>query len=393
MTNIIDTNNDTSHVLGQLKSAGVETIIRYITTSTQSEKCVKPAEAKAIAAAGLNLGLVFETWGGSGDFSHGDINSDSGARHGAFARDWAGQVGAPDGIVIWFAIDNDVSQDQFARYVRPYFTEVKKALAGKYRTGIYGCGFACQQCLDLGLVDAAWLANAMGWNGSKAFRASNRWHLLQSADSHMAGLSVDPNEANGDYGAFVPFAAAPVAPAPHVAEQPASGPAPVSTGPSALDQIKLMVEDALKVKALAGATTPGQPGPSPSPPDFTTVLKAAADLNAALSRAQPQAGDAGPPPILSSLDKVLGGQAMVGLKTPLAIVAYAVMYIMQAVGAVGPLTGPGASTAAQVVTALIGGLGGFGILSKFDRGIQALSIVANVVQKLSQPVPTLRPGG
>jgi len=130
-----------------------------------------------------------------------------------FAKNWAANVGAPDGTIIWFAIDNDVSQDQFGRLVRPYFASVKSALGGKYRTGIYGCGFACEQCLDSDLADAAWLSNAMGWNGSKSFRAGNRWHLLQHSDTHLCGLDIDPNEANeNDYGAFVPFQHAPITP-------------------------------------------------------------------------------------------------------------------------------------------------------------------------------------
>jgi Domain of unknown function (DUF1906) len=206
MTKIIDTANDTTHVLPQLKAAGVETIIRYITRSTNSEKCIHPSEAKAIAGVGLKLGLVFEEWGGSSNFSHRDIDASSGTQHGLFAKNWAANVGAPDGTIIWFAIDNDVSQDQFARLVRPYFMSVKAALGGKYRTGIYGCAFACEQCLDSGLADAGWLSNAMGWNGSKNFRAGNRWHLLQHSDTHLCGLDIDPNDASeNDYGAFVPF--------------------------------------------------------------------------------------------------------------------------------------------------------------------------------------------
>lgn len=149
---------------------------------------------------------MFEEWGGSNNFSHEDINAASGTQHGLFAKSWAANVGAPDGTIIWFAIDNDVSQDQFGRLVRPYFTSVKATLGGKYRTGIYGCGFACEQCLDSDLADAAWLSNAMGWNGSKNFPATNRWHLLQGRDTHLCGLDVDPNDANeNDYGAFVPF--------------------------------------------------------------------------------------------------------------------------------------------------------------------------------------------
>jgi len=111
----------------QLKDTGIHTIIQYITISTQSKKCVKPSEAKAIAAAVLKLSLVFEIWGGSKDFSRGDINADGGERHGLFASDWTAEVGAPDGTIIWFAIDNDVNEDQFVRFVRPYFAAVKRA--------------------------------------------------------------------------------------------------------------------------------------------------------------------------------------------------------------------------------------------------------------------------
>jgi hypothetical protein len=405
MTKIIDTSNDATHVLGQLKDAGIETIIRCITTSTNSEKCLKPAEAKAIAAAGLKLGLVFEIWGGSDDFARGDVNADSGAQHGLFAKNWASGVGAPDGTIIWFAIDNDVNEDQFARFVQPYFGAVRKALASKYRTGIYGCGYACQQCLVLGLADAAWLANAMGWNGSKNFRASNRWRLLQGLDTKLCGLSVDPNDASGgDYGAFVPWEKiAPVSLAPGPSAQlpakPSSGPALSPTGPAGLDAIKTAIEDLLsKVKHMTETPTSPQPGQSVTPTIDSAalgqLLNGLAQLNSTLAGSRPpQAGAATPPPILSPIDNVLGGQAMVGLKTALAILAYAAMWIMQSVGVVGTATGPNASTTGQVLTALIAAFGGLGLTSKLDRGIQALSILASVLQKLPPPAPPSKPGG
>src|SRR5262249_9428510 len=58
-------------------------------------------------------------------------------------------------------------------------------------------------------------------------------------------------------------------------------------------------------------------------------------------------------PILSPIDKALGGEAMVGLKTPLAIVAYAALWIMQTFDAVGPATGDKATATGSVLTALI----------------------------------------
>jgi hypothetical protein len=49
------------------------------------------------------------------------------------------------------------------------------------------------------------------------------------------------------------------------------------------------------------------------------------------------------PPNLTPIDKVLGGESLAGLKTPIAIVAYAVMWIMQFLHTVGTATGPDAS--------------------------------------------------
>ena len=71
---------------------------------------------------------------------------------------------------------------------------------------------------------------------------------------------------------------------------------------------------------------------------------------------------------------------MVGLKTPLAILAYAGLWIMQAFEAVGPVIGAGATPTAQVLTALIGAFGGLGLTAKIDRGLQALNAVATSVQ-------------
>ena len=98
-------------------------------------------------------------------------------------------------------------------------------------------------------------------------------------------------------------------------------------------------------------------------------------------------------PVLSPIDKVLGGQALVGLKTPIAIVAYAAMWIMQSLNTIGPASGPGASTTAQVLTALIAALGGLGVTAKLDRGVQSLSTMASAAQQLSPPSSSAAPGG
>jgi len=95
MSEIIDTNHDTTRHLSALKAAGIKTVIRYLSPiNPHGEKCVKPAEAHAIAAAGLRLALVCEGWG---DFAHGAISGGAGERDGEWCAKYAASVGAPAG--------------------------------------------------------------------------------------------------------------------------------------------------------------------------------------------------------------------------------------------------------------------------------------------------------
>ena len=73
---------------------------------------------------------------------------------------------------------------------------------------------------------------------------------------------------------------------------------------------------------------------------------------------------------------------MVGLKTPLAIAAYAALWIMQSVGTIGTATGDKATTTGQVLTALIAAFGGLGLTAKLDRWVKAINAVA-----AAQPLP------
>jgi hypothetical protein len=364
MARIIDTNNETTHALQQLKNAGVECVIRYISTNTSSEKVVKPAEARAIADAGLKLALVFEVWGGANNFVHGDIHAQNGAKHGEFARQWAASVGAPDNIIIWFAIDTDCSTSHYDVRVKPYLVAARAALQGKYRIGVYACGFVCGRALDEDIVDATWLTQSMGWNGSRTYRDSRRWRLLQGPESTLGGLSIDTNEANGDdYGAFVPFHSpvsvpALAAPTMHASGMPMSAP----------DLLRIWQSIGQLVGILSTFVLP-----------LLRLIPGPVGATAA---------------ILSPIDKLLGGTALVGLKTPIAIFGYGVLWILQALDRVGTASGETATTTGSVLTALFAGLGTAGVAAKFDRALQALSRIAGSLQKLPRlPMPTPKSGG
>ena len=138
------------------------------------------------------------------------------------------------------------------------------------------------------------------------------------------------------------------------------------------------------------ATTPVSPPPSPSPAiDGAGVAQEIARIQqiaGALAKiSSPSSATPSNGTILSPIDKALGGQAMVGLKTPLAIAAYAGLWITQALGAVGTATGGTATTTGQVLTALIAAFGGLGLSAKADRAVKALGVLATAAQSL--PVP------
>jgi hypothetical protein len=96
---------------------------------------------------------------------------------------------------------------------------------------------------------------------------------------------------------------------------------------------------------------------------------------------------------LSPIDKVLGGEALVGLKTPLAIAGYALMWILQTLGSLGTATGDKATTTGAILTALVSAFGALGVTAKFDRAFQALASIAGFLQKLPALVPASRPPG
>lgn len=214
---IYDTPADLTRYYDRLKQSGqVDGVIRYLTPNMAGQKCFKVPEAKAAQAAGMPIGLVFEVWGGSNNFAHQDINAGTGGQHGRFVRNYAPSIGCPRGTIIWYAIDNDVTTAWIKDLCIPYFKAIRAQHTGYYRVGIYGPGALCGALLDTGLVDAAWLSNAKGWNGYHAFEASGRATLIQKLPIKVAGIDADPDThvaMHPDWGQFLPFANTGVTPA------------------------------------------------------------------------------------------------------------------------------------------------------------------------------------
>lgn len=222
MTRIIDVSYPCEKYAAALRSAGVETVMRYYTRDSvpSAAKRLHRPEALALSSAGLRIGIVYEgRYGDDIDY----FDNDAGLKDGAYARMYAQHtIEQPAGTAIYFGVDTDADprkgKDAINKRVIPYFEGVAQALAqdnggATYLLGVYGSGAVCQALLEADMVQLTWLAQSTGWTGYKQFLDSRRWTLLQAMDTTIAGVRCDPNTVGagmsiGDFVLPVPAVAA-----------------------------------------------------------------------------------------------------------------------------------------------------------------------------------------
>ncbi len=217
MHKIIDTPWRVTSNLDELRARGVETIIRYFNRANSKqlpEKRLEPAEAAAIADAGMTLAVVYQQRGGSGG-NISDLDAQSGKADATRAAKQAKQIGQPKGSAIYFAVDWDYFRPSDLKTISEYFVEVRKVLGADYRVGVYGSGLVGKTLKNAGLVDFIWLSMSVGWSGTKALLATDAWALRQIFPEQTVVLRHDGNELSpawGDFGQFTPGGAVASAP-------------------------------------------------------------------------------------------------------------------------------------------------------------------------------------
>jgi hypothetical protein len=105
-------------------------------------------------------------------------------------------------------------------------------------------------------------------------------------------------------------------------------------------------------------------------------LAAAPPASGAVSVASAAPSTLPPAVLLTPIDQLIGGTSLMGSKTTLAVVGYTLMSVLQAVGVLGTATGTAATPTGLVLTLLAGALGSAGLLSKGDRAIRLLGLIA-----------------
>lgn len=174
--------------LATLKVAGYTFVMRYL--SYDSGKNISQAEARAIFAQGMDLGLVWESTarrmldGWPAGVSDG---------FAAFAQ--ATLVDIPATAPIYFGADFDATEhDQIA--IDQYLRGAAHVI-GPDRIGIYGGFYVVKRCLDNGTARYAW--QTLAWSGGQV---DNRAHIYQNGNTY---LGADVNQALATYfGQFGP---------------------------------------------------------------------------------------------------------------------------------------------------------------------------------------------
>jgi hypothetical protein len=200
----IDASMDCTPFVSNLRALGVTFIVRYYTdlSATRSpSKALTPREAHDLCEAGFLLVVVWELLATPGYFSNLQGQVD-----GQYAYRYAKEmIRQPENSGIYFAVDFDATQNQFAQGIEPYFEGIaqgfSKASDGQpiFSVGVYGSGAVCAALKQAKLVRYTWLSQSGGWQGSQSYRD---WDIKQGPLVSHPPFQFDENVAKEQFGAF-----------------------------------------------------------------------------------------------------------------------------------------------------------------------------------------------
>ena len=182
-----------------LQQHNVSVVGRYYSTAHPSRVLTK-AEAEEISRAGIMMFTVYE------DHGRPVLTKDQGRSDGKTALDQAQATGQPHGTAIYFAVEGlpDGYDTPDLPAIKDYFSGVQLSIGNAYKLGVYSDGVVCKELQDDGVCAFTWLSASNAFPGTRAYLASRKWALHQTLplDQDWNGLSIDPDEANGDFGGF-----------------------------------------------------------------------------------------------------------------------------------------------------------------------------------------------
>lgn len=167
--------------IDKFKNDGVKFVGRYV--KSNSWKTLRPAEAKRITDAGLQILSVFER---TADRTKG--GAPSGKVDGIEARIHCMELGQPGGSAIYFAVDYDAPQSQYDNIEE--YLKAAKAQIGNYKLGVYGSYDVVEEMAKR--LPGIYIWQTLAWSRRKI---SDKAHVFQKQiDTVVNGINIDWND-------------------------------------------------------------------------------------------------------------------------------------------------------------------------------------------------------
>lgn len=187
-----------------LTSAGYTVVGRYLSnapTAGSLNKQLQPGELAALAAGGMRVVPIYQTFGNSVErFSRSSGTAD--ALH-AIAR--ARYHGFRPGTRIYFAVDFDALDYQVTENILPHFRALHATLreyGPEYEIGIYAPRNVCSRISAEGLSTASFVCGmSTAFSGNLGYPLPEDWAFDQIATKYVgtgsSGIAIDNNIASG----------------------------------------------------------------------------------------------------------------------------------------------------------------------------------------------------
>ena len=202
-----DANKDLSPFSNCLLNAGYNFVGRYYNINNPA-KNLTFAEANFLSSIGIGIVAV---WENGFPTSSAYFSEAKGINDGTAAYQYAAlTIDQPALTPIYFAVDYDASVTDVNGVIIQYFNGIVTGFNRasnnnpKYFIGIYGSGLVCKTIKGSGIASHSWLAQSMGWQGSKTYTDYNIKQLKEKSECiDLSSITGDPNESpNENEGSF-----------------------------------------------------------------------------------------------------------------------------------------------------------------------------------------------
>jgi peptidoglycan hydrolase-like protein with peptidoglycan-binding domain len=180
-----------------LRAGGYITIGRYLTNTEGSsfDKKIKPGELATMAANGLSLFPIYQTYSDSASY----FSWSQGYTDALAAHDAALGHGIDAGAVIYFAVDYDATDADVDQRVTPHFLGIEAGLRARgrrYAHGVYGARNICSRLAREAFPRWSFVSGiTSGWTGNMGYPLPDNWAFDQIATidigSGGGGIEID----------------------------------------------------------------------------------------------------------------------------------------------------------------------------------------------------------